>query len=793
MTALCCFQAAAQQYPNGLSVDSADPARDSVFIRQIRSKMNYIRAREHRPTVALLLSGGGAKGAAEVGVIRYLEEIGMPVDMVLGTSIGGLIGGLYSIGYRTEEFTELFTTQDWGVMLSDAIPQKYIPYTTKMYNAKYAVTVPFHNASEVLDEKHTHSRETDRMIDGRQSLISSLPSGYADGFNVNNLLSSLTVGYQDSLAFRDLPTPFVCVATDVVSNKAKNWGSGSLKTAMRSTMSIPGLFAPVRTDGMILVDGGTRNNFPADIARAMGADYIIGVELSDLKPGYEQINNLGDIVNQFISMLGKDAFDKNVSIPDILIKPEISEYNMLSFNRAAVDTMMARGYSAALKKKDALLGLRDEVGRARETDTERKAVNIALSAVEVGAVEFTGVSGREEQMLASLVGIAPGDSLDKARIDDAMCKLQATGAFASVKYSLLGSEAPYRLVFECVTSPTNSIGIGIRMDTIEWVSMLFNVGINTNRLTGSHFNLNAKLGQNLKATAHYAYNRGGMPTLNLEASALRYKGSISEGVDALEMDASFWGHKEQFYLTDVRWTKANFKIGIKNDFYSFNENTVMGNMIDTYLGKSALKGDFLGAFAKGNWYSFDDYYYPSRGASLALAVNYDFLRLGEKDFTPILMLGADYRKVFPAGEKVAIIADLHARSVINSGATDSNNVNAQMSLMHSNIFGGFIKGRFTEFQVPFFAVNSVAFASDHIATAVLECRFNPYKKLYLSAMAGVEESNDTFSGFITEYDPDCIAFGLEAAYNFIGGPIRINAHWSKTYGWGAYASLGFDF
>ncbi len=788
-----CLTAASQQYPNGLSVDSADPARDSVFIRQIRGKMNYIRSHEHRPTVALLLSGGGAKGAAEVGVIRYLEEIGMPVDMVLGTSIGGLIGGLYSVGYRTEEFEQLFTSQDWAVMLSDAIPQEYVPYATKMYNAKYVLTVPFHNPVEVLDEKQTHRNETDRMIDERQSLISSLPSGYAYGFNVNNLLSSLTVGYQDSLAFRDLPTPFVCVATDVVSNKAKNWGSGSLNTAMRSTMSIPGLFAPVRTGGMILVDGGTRNNFPADIARAMGADYIIGVELSDLRPGYEQINNLGDIVNQFISMLGKDAFDKNVTIPDILIKPAISEYNMLSFNRAAVDTMMLRGYEAALGKKDALLQLRDEVGRVKVEEGGRKAVNIAQTPVKVGEVEFTGVSGDEEKMLSAMVGIAPGDSLDKAAIDDAMCKLQATGAFASVKYSLLGSEEPYTLVFECVTSPTNSLGIGMRMDTVEWVSMLFNVGFNTNRLTGSHLNFNAKIGQNLKAGVHYAYKHAGMPTLNLEATAYRYKGSISEGADALEMDASFRGHREMFYLTDVSWTKANFKLGIKNDSYSFNERTVMGSMIETNLGSSALKGDFVGAFAKGNWYSFDDFYYPSKGENLALAVNYDFHRRGQKDFTPILMLGVDYKKVFPTSGKVSIIADLHARGIINDGANDRDNVSAQMSMMHSNIFGGFIKGRFTEFHVPFFAVNSVAFASDHIATAVLECRFNPYKKLYFSAMAGMEESNESLSDFITEFNPDCVAFGVEAAYNFIGGPIKFNAHWSKAFGWGAYASLGFDF
>ncbi len=780
--------ATGQNYPNGLSMDSVDPQGDALFIKQVRAKMTRIRRDEQRPTVALVLSGGGAKGAAQVGVLKYLEEMDMPVDMVLGTSIGGLLGGLYAVGYRSEDLSALFTTQDWSTILSDAIPQSYIPYTTKMNHAKYVLTIPFHNAEEVLEEKHAKQHG---------SLVSSLPSGYANGFNVNNLLSSLTVGYHDSLAFRDLPTPYVCVATDLVSNKAKNWGAGQLKTAMRSTMSIPGLFNPVRTGGMILVDGGTRNNFPADIAKAMGADIIIGIELSDLKAGYDEINNIGDIASQFINMLGKDAFDKNVNIPDVLIKPVISEFNMLSFNQTAVDTMIVRGYRAAELKRDELLAIRRRLGKAvPKKDTDR-AVNIAETGVQIKSIEFRGVTDNESRLLAHMLPFRAGDVVDKAAVDDAMCRLQATGAFASITYSMLGSEAPFALVFDCATAPTHTLSFGFRMDTVEWASMLFNLGLNTNRLTGSKFNVTAKLGQNLKAGVHYSYNLPGLPTINFDGTVVRYKGSLTSqsGGEGVMVEAPLWGHKETFYLTNVNWSRANFKLGLKNEYYSFRRNSYLGALIEAIAGQRALKGDYIGAFAQGHWYSFDDHYYPSRGSSVSFSINYDFIQTGVPSYTPVLSFGLDYKKVFPLGERLAIIPDLHFRNIINNGSyTDDYGLDIKhWSIMHINVVGGDFPGRYVEQQVPFFGINHTILASDYLASAVLELRCNPYKKFYVSALAGALESSSAIDTFITGFDPDCAAFGLELGYNFIGGPVKLQGHWSKAYRWGIYAAIGFDF
>ena len=125
----------AQTYPNGLSADSVDPRSDAVAIREIRQQLNRVRNTQKRPIVGVVLSGGGAKGAAEVGALKYIEEMGIPIDFVCGTSIGGLVGGFYAMGYRAADLEELFKSQDWSVMLTDRVAPEYIPYTTKMNRA----------------------------------------------------------------------------------------------------------------------------------------------------------------------------------------------------------------------------------------------------------------------------------------------------------------------------------------------------------------------------------------------------------------------------------------------------------------------------------------------------------------------------------------------------------------------------------------------------------------------------------------------------------------------------------
>ena len=323
----------------GLGGESDDRA-----LAEINARMDSIR--QYRPTVALVLSGGGAKGAAILGTLRMIEKMQIPVDMIIGTSVGGLIGGLYSIGYSPDYLDKMIRRIDWSLALSDRIHRDYIPYSRIKYKERYALSIPFYYSKE----DYLKNMQSDlQYASGRQvgihlsaddagsfksfgnNLLGSLPSGFVSGQNVWSIISSKTVGVSDSTNFLKFPIPFVCVATDLVSGRAKVWHDGDLNLAMRSTMSIPALYAPIRMKGMILVDGGMRNNFPADLASEMGADLIIGVDLSQAAKDYTDIKNLADIISQGIDMLGNDAFRRNLKITDIRVKPQLKGYDICIF------------------------------------------------------------------------------------------------------------------------------------------------------------------------------------------------------------------------------------------------------------------------------------------------------------------------------------------------------------------------------------------------------------------------------------------------------------------------------
>ena len=377
--------------------------KDAKAVRDIRYRMAQIR--KTRPTVALVLSGGGAKGAATCGVLKYLEEYDFPIDMVVGTSIGGLLGALYGLGYDAEYLDSLIHHIQWDYALSDKLDPKYIPYSRKRYKEKYMLSFPFYYRDE--DYKNymagdaPFARGRNRELDlgakatkrdrsfnqlAQNNLVGSLPSGFVFGQNVNQIITSRTVGYSDSTDFFKFPIPFACVATDMASGKAKVWHSGSINLAMRSTMSIPGLFAPVRTNGMVLADGGMRNNFPVNIARQMGADIVIGVDLSTASLQANEIQNLADVLASGMDLLSNNVFDKNVEEVDIHIHPNLEGYNMLSFNDEAVDTMFVRGYKAAEEMAPQFESLRKRLGRAGRKLNAKPAVDIGQQDILIDEV-----------------------------------------------------------------------------------------------------------------------------------------------------------------------------------------------------------------------------------------------------------------------------------------------------------------------------------------------------------------------------------------------------------------------
>lgn len=784
--------AIAQTFPNGLSANSVQPVEDSIFISRVRARLDSVRTTCGRPTVALVLGGGGAKGSAEAGVLKYLEEQKIPVDFICGTSIGGLIAGLYSIGYTPDEIMDLFKTRDWGKVLSDRIDTRYYPYSTTRYRSKYCIYFPFHYEDE--DKLGPLLREN---VD---SFTSSIPSGYAYGFNVNNLFSALTVGFHDRMCFADMPVPYACVAADLVSLKAKYWGEGLFKTALRSTMSIPGLFEPVKTDGMTLIDGGARNNLPSDLAKAVGADIVIGVDLSSSDQGSAPGASIVGLATQLINMLDTDSFNENVGNVDLLVQPDVTGYNMLSFNSEAIDTLALRGYSAAKAHADEFGDLRCWCESYDGRHLGRRAVNILNAKVLLGSVEFRGTNDMESRLMQERIGIKAGEYVDAAAIDEAMCLVQAAGCFRKVTYSLLGREEPYRLVFDCEKGPVHQFGVGLRMDTRAWVSAVVNLGLNAHKLMGSKLDMSLRIGQKQALDVLYSYDRPYGPTLNAGVSATHFLGKMDyhlgsalSGDNALKLDASYWTHREALYVSNVKWRSVDCQVGLQNRYYKMGGSSVVGNL---YFDDSILSGNYTGLFFHGNIYTLDDPSFPTKGLDFNVAYDMDFFKAGVPSFKPVQTIYAGVRMVIPVSERFSIVPDLATRLVFvdNGGDFLSTGVfNPAYSLAHSNFAGGVMKDRYIEGQVPYFGSNNVILASDKLCVLRFDFRWKLGRRYYVSAVASGLFEDSTLGGLAMDIRPDDWAIGVESGFSTVVGPIKANVHWDRRLGLGAYASIGFDF
>ena len=314
-----------------------------------------------RPKVAVVLSGGGAKGVAHISALRAIEEAGLPIDIITGTSMGSLIGGLYAVGWSTDELDSLVRSQDWTFLLSDRINPESVDIDTRHLQNTYALWHAF--------------------TSGKGNRNSG--AGFIRGTNLDHLFNHLLEGYLDSIDFNTLPIPFACVATDVITNTEVDFHSGYLKQAMRASMSIPGVFSPVRWGNRLLVDGGLRNNYPADIARQMGADIIIGVTVQGDTLTADDVTGPIDLLMQVIDINCKNKYNDNIAMSDIVMHVDVSGYSAASFTAAAIDTLLRRGAEEAARHRDELLALRDDIASKRPRwDTQRSVTPTSFDREE---------------------------------------------------------------------------------------------------------------------------------------------------------------------------------------------------------------------------------------------------------------------------------------------------------------------------------------------------------------------------------------------------------------------------
>ena len=715
-----------------------------------------VQARPVRKKVGLVLGGGGAKGAAEVGVLKVLEEADIPIDYIVGTSIGGIVGGLYSIGYDAADIDSLFRNQNWLFLLSDQAKRESESFLSKDEKERYMIHLPL-------------SRE--RKV--------SLPTGYLKGQNILNLFSKLTVGYHHVDDFSTLPIPYRCVAVDLVDGKEVVLSSGSLPMAMRATMSIPGVFAPVEWNGMMLVDGGALNNLPVDVVRDMGADVVICVDLSTGWKKKEDLKSASSVVDQLIGIMGQTKYRKNKVDADIYINPQLKGYTPASFQPEAIDSMVERGKQAARRQWGELMALRDSIyGCGSDTVSKRFMPHEPLhtEAYPIANIRIEGIDGDEKQWVRKKIVLQEHSRVNTDDIDRTLAMLQGLNIFSRVEYRLTNDE-PYDLVFMLEPREDSRLNIGARFDTEDLASVIANISNNQQFATNHHYSLTGRISRNPYLEMKYAYGNLFGAKIGISYRMAHYDFDLyadKHKLDALEfLSHSFAG----FYTRDI----GNFRLksGVQFDYYHYHSD-----MFERDGSIQTRSSDhFLNYFASVVMDTYDRRYFPTRGSRIQIQ---GILHTDD---------GIHYAEGNPFGEAAfqgECAVRLNSRFYLLPKLKSRFLFGSSVPAIYQNYAGGAADGYYLPWQVAWESAQHVHLLERNVVTGQLGFRYRVKGKFYLTALGEYGKEARKFSHILI--GDDLWGGALRASYDFVLGPVSIQANYSSLgKNVGFYINAGFVF
>lgn len=443
-----------------------------------------LHAAPQPPKVGLVLSGGGAKGLVHIGVIKVLEEAGIKVDLISGNSMGSIIGAMYAAGYSGSQMEKIITSRNWPRLLGDKIRHRQLSVLEKKREGKYLLQLQL-NSGNLL-----------------------LPKGLRHGQNITSLLSKLTAHLHHITNFNRLPIPFRCIAVDIRSGTEVVLSNGFLPLALRSSMSIPSMFTPIRHGKKLLVDGGLLNNFPVDQAVKMGADLIIGVDVSPRPGKLNEQTSMANIMNQTMNILRNKDMQKNRDRCDLLILPDVRGFSSASFTRAAqlirIGEKAARSKLPEIKKLAARL---QKLNHKGITPANPPSFNRNL---HIAALKLTGLVNNSRAMVINTVNMLIPGRYSIADIQTGVNRLYGTRFFRRVIWRLHPKgDNSYQLELIFEEAPRQAVELGINYDTHYEQGLLVGASFRNLLGSGSRFFFEGRLNKAPRLELNYTISTAG--------------------------------------------------------------------------------------------------------------------------------------------------------------------------------------------------------------------------------------------------------------------------------------------
>jgi len=695
--------------------------------------------RRARPKVGLVLSGGGAKGLAHIGVLKVLEEAGIKVDYITGTSMGSIVGGLYAIGYDARSLERLVLEQNWTDLLNDEVSRRNLSMRDKDENDKYILSFALRGFSI------------------------ELPKGLIRGQKLSSKLSRFTLPYHHIKDFGKFPIPFQCIGTDIETGQAYVMDRGFLPEALRASMSIPSVFIPIEIDKRLLVDGGIVRNFPVSDVKKMGADLVIGVDVGQPLYKKNELDSLAKIMEQSVSFLGDFSTKQQRKLCDILILPDISGISSSDFELGEI--IIRRGEEAAREMLPQLRKFAEYLDGFPPREERPVPVITTDYKIFVTEIRIEGLRRVSQDLVLSKLGIRPNSWVTPNDLEEAIRDVYGSLFFERVTYRVEPAEVGSLLVLNVMEKTTNVLQLGLSYDTYMKGAVLLNTTFRNLVGLGSILSVGGRLSECPGFNASYFYFTGLRPGIGF-GSEFQYNQydvytyAYERGSPDVTASYTLSTYSGSLSLQTIYSNTFVLGIGVEKEHSTIRPDVGVqdGGRI------KAESTNYLGYIRVD---TLDRYYYPRSGFSFygrAKLVT-DHARIKENtEFDPFYKFSVSIGALIPFHRRISLATWINGGSIVSK--TDQ-----EIPKNHWFYLGGIYT--YNREYLPFPGLRFMEVSGMKAVVASAGLQFEPLSNIFIILRGNAGKAADVFRDLFSKKDM-LYGYGLTLGYNSLIGPIELS-------------------
>ncbi len=716
------------------------------------------------PKVGLVLSGGGAKGLAHIGVLKVIDELGIRLDYISGSSIGAVVGGLYASGYSGKQLDSLFKTLDFNKLIQDKLPRNSKTFYEKEDSEKYAVTLP------VIDKKI------------------GLPKGISNGQNFYNFYSKLTTHVRGINDFSKLPIPFFCTATNIETGKGIVFDKGYLPEVVVASGALPSVYSPVMYNNQLITDGGITDNYPVEEIRKRGVELVIGVDVQDTLMNRKELGSLTDVMLQINNFRTISAMKTKRSLTDVFVRPNVKRFSVVSFDDG--EEIIKEGEDAVEVHLETLKKIAEQ--QANKGVQKRKGI-IPVKNIKIDKITIDKNVNYSRAYIKAKLKLRKLENINLDKLNKGLDNLYATKNFQNIRYKILSDSLGGNTLKVTVNEQKikSYFRFGLHYDNLYKAAAIVNYTKKNLFYQNDVLSFDAILGEKPRYTLDYYIDKGFYWSVGIHHRLYRYDRKLPfdfvrsrrdlPNIPINFLDIEYLDITSQLYIETLLNQSFAFRLGVEHKLLKIETDDI-GLRANDVVGTTLENINLYSFYSNITFDSLNNKYFPSKGLYFKGSFSaYPLSSKSTEEFDEFAVTRVNFNYAKSFGNHMSLVGELAGG--VRFGRSDNTNP--------LDFFLGGFGSRTINNQIPFYGRDFLELSGDSFVKSALTFDYKFAERHHLNATANYANIGSKifdinnwferigFSGYAVGYGYDSILGPIQLKYSFttdsgVGGQFLVS-------------------